>query len=336
MTVNLDADLRNADWINTLSWDLPTEKDAFLRVVRDLDHFMQTPAAEAMPAKLAAELGVTPPRSLQKMMRRLKIGNGNNQYTQDNATQDEAPSAGTGAGTQADPYVTSDPDDAVRALAEGKYVDLKQPRGESTLIDELAELGREARAAGEKAQAIDLGRVTINGTNIFLGGNLGVERAQMPQFTGTPEPGSPADAYPRDEHGEVDLTQAFKDHLENDLGVTVTNETVPAEVLRATQDELDGVKVAGMSEAIEAGTYVPTERSIWTTTDDYVLDGHHTWGATLAVQHSTGEQTFVRANAIDMPITDALREAQTWTEQMGINPRAVGKSLIARFLGRWG
>ena len=55
MTINIDADLRNADWLRTRTWDLPKDPDAFLAVIggRDrLDHFMGLPAAEAMPQSL--------------------------------------------------------------------------------------------------------------------------------------------------------------------------------------------------------------------------------------------------------------------------------------------
>ena len=58
--VNIDADLRNADWIRTRTWDLPTDKDMFLAVIAPtpLEHFMTLPAAEAMPDKLRMELGL--------------------------------------------------------------------------------------------------------------------------------------------------------------------------------------------------------------------------------------------------------------------------------------
>jgi len=58
---NIDADLANADWIKTLAWDLPTEKDAFLAAIggeSQLAKFMTLPAARAMPPELAAELGI--------------------------------------------------------------------------------------------------------------------------------------------------------------------------------------------------------------------------------------------------------------------------------------
>ena len=67
MAINLDADLRNADWLRTMYWDLPEDPEIFLAVIggRDnLAHFMTLPAAEAMPAALAEALHVTVPSPL--------------------------------------------------------------------------------------------------------------------------------------------------------------------------------------------------------------------------------------------------------------------------------
>lgn len=59
MVYNLDSELHNADWLKTQSWDLPTEPAAFLHVIggrENLGHFMQLPAARAMPAELRLAL----------------------------------------------------------------------------------------------------------------------------------------------------------------------------------------------------------------------------------------------------------------------------------------
>lgn len=58
---NLDEDQANADWVKTMSWDLPTTPDAFLAVIGGpgrLSDFMGLPAAQAMPGPLRHALGV--------------------------------------------------------------------------------------------------------------------------------------------------------------------------------------------------------------------------------------------------------------------------------------
>jgi hypothetical protein len=53
-----ETDNESADWIKSLSWDLPTEPEEFLRSLGNmtLEHFMTLPASKAMPAKLTNEL----------------------------------------------------------------------------------------------------------------------------------------------------------------------------------------------------------------------------------------------------------------------------------------
>jgi hypothetical protein len=48
----------NADWIKSLSWDLPTDVDGFLSALGSMsvEHFMTLPASKAMPEELAGEL----------------------------------------------------------------------------------------------------------------------------------------------------------------------------------------------------------------------------------------------------------------------------------------
>jgi hypothetical protein len=237
-----------------------------------------------------------------------------------------ATSSGSGADAS-HPFVTTSVDEAARALAAGKYVDLRQERGLSTLMDRLAADALDAKAKGVAAPVYDLGKVTIQGTNLFMNGNLGVPRVDMPQLSGIPEPGSPADSMPKDDQGRVNLSGAFTVHLAS-LGVGVSSETVLASELRATQNGLDGSKVAVMMDQYESGELDPSGRAIWTTSDGYVLDGHHQWAAIAGVQYETeSDKLKVLTSVIDMPITEALREAQTWTRAMGIAGRAVGKML---------
>jgi hypothetical protein len=56
-----DEDVTNADWLRANTWDLPTDVEGFLDVIggrKRLPHFMQLPAAQAMPDDLRRDLGV--------------------------------------------------------------------------------------------------------------------------------------------------------------------------------------------------------------------------------------------------------------------------------------
>ena len=113
----------------------------------------------------------------------------------------------------------------------------------STIIDKLADLGKQAKEKGEKAPNFNLCQVTVPGTNLYCDGNKGIPREDMPQFKGTPEPGSPADKLPKDENGEADTEEFFKQMLEKD-GVKVSEPTsVPPDRLKQHKVSLWGLKL---------------------------------------------------------------------------------------------
>jgi hypothetical protein len=187
-------------------------------------------------------------------------------------------------------------------------------------------MGAEAKAKGEKAPNYNLCKVTIPGTNLYCEGNKGIDRADMPQFKGTPRPGSPADKLPKDESGEADTEEFFKKML-NDKGIKVSDPTaVPADRLKATQSELVGVKVAGMSKVLDNPdhpAYKKITAPIYVSNDGYVLDGHHRWAAVVA--HNAAhpdKQIDMNVRVIDQPIKPLVKTSNDFAEHIGIRAKA--------------
>ena len=196
----------------------------------------------------------------------------------------------------------------------------------STIIDKLAELGKQAKEKGEKAPNFNLCQVSIPGTNLYCDGNIGIPREEMPQFKGTPEKGSPADKLPRDSAGEVDTEEFFKNML-NKEGIKVSEPTnVPADRLKATQSELVGVKVAGMEGVLEDPNhpaYKKITAPIYVSNDGYVLDGHHRWAAIVAYNAAHPDKQIPMAvRVIDEPIRPLVKRSNDFAEKMGIKPKA--------------
>lgn len=220
----------------------------------------------------------------------------------------------TGAGTKGDPIKTTNVNVAAQALGEGKYVELSSERQVSTMLDDLAARANDAKAKGKKAPDFNLCGVSVGGSNVFCAENKGVPRVRMPQLKGVPEPGSKADSMPKNDKGEVDIMPAFVDHLAG-RGIGVSDDRVPAEMLKASQNELNGGKVGGMVGAMQAGTMTPG--SIVTTRDDYVVDGHHRYAARVGVGFSGGD-TSIDVVVIDADIIPVLAMANNFTTSMGI------------------
>jgi hypothetical protein len=196
----------------------------------------------------------------------------------------------------------------------------------STIIDKLADLGKQAKERGEQAPNFNLCQVSIPGTNLYCDGNIGIPREDMPQFKGTPEPGSPADKLPRDNNGEVDTEEFFKQML-NKKGIKVSEPTnVPPDRLKATQSELVGVKVAGMEGVLEDPdnpAYKKITAPIYVSNDGYVLDGHHRWAAIVAFNAAHPDKQIPMAvRVIDEPIKPLVKRSNDFAEAMGIKPKA--------------
>ncbi|HUV09668.1 MAG TPA: zeta toxin family protein, partial [Acidimicrobiia bacterium] len=228
----------------------------------------------------------------------------------------------TGTGTKEDPIVTSNVDDAARALSEDKYVQLHQPDEVATLLDKLAANVADAKAKGADAPKYNLCNVSVPGTNLFCTENKGLSRVQMPQLAGVPLPGSPADALPRDKDGKVNIGPAFIEHMQKSGIASKVIPDVDASHLRASQNELEGGKVANISNAIESGKFNPADAPpIFTTADNYVIDGHHRWAAVVGAQYALDQHVTFPVQQLDTDIVTALAMATDFAEQMGI-PRA--------------
>jgi len=195
----------------------------------------------------------------------------------------------------------------------------------STIIDKLADLGKQAKEKGEKAPNFNLCQVTVPGTNLYCDGNKGIPREDMPQFKGTPEPGSPADKLPKDENGEADTEEFFKEML-NKQGIKVSEPAaVPPDRLKATQSELVGVKVAGMSKVLADPNHPAYEKitaPIYVSNDGYVLDGHHRWAAVVAHNAANPDnQIPMNVRVIDEPIEPLVKRSNAFAEAIGIRAK---------------
>jgi hypothetical protein len=231
-------------------------------------------------------------------------------------------------GSKEHPVHVSSAVEAAEFIGEGKYVQLP-PNQVSILLDKLAHDAQEAQRLGEKAPTYDLCKISVADTNLFCVDSKGIPRIDMPQLaTANPVPGSPADALPRNDRGWVDISGAFLDKLEAE-GHTVSNVTVRADQLKATQNELNGAKVGGIMDALEAGKNIPG--SVWASNDNYVLDGHHRWAAEVGLDYQDqhlGDVT-MPITRVDLPISVLLDSAKQFAKEMGV-PQA-GVSASAQF-----
>ena len=194
---------------------------------------------------------------------------------------------------------TTEVADAQRALMTGKKVQLDQIRGVSVLLERLGEVADKMIERGEKAPTINLCDLTIAGTSLFCSESKGIARIEMPQMT-------------------EEQTEDFKKYLV-DKGYEVTAEEQYASHLRATQNELNGAKVAGIAKQLRSQEYENTLRTV-VSNDDYILDGHHRWAAKIGNDshdgHLTNDTKYPIAR-VGIDIITLLEEAHKFTGGKG-------------------
>lgn len=225
---------------------------------------------------------------------------------------------GKEVGTRENPVdCGGDIEKAARLLAQGKHVRLNQPEQVTTLVDKMGKMVEEAVGKGEKAPNFDLCHVSVPGTNLFCQESLGIPRVKMPQLGGVPTKGSPADSLPKDKKGAVDLTEGFIAHCKAE-GIDVEEVTTLASHLRASQNELNGVKIAGMVGAAQSGKFDLSKGAIFVTKDNYVIDGHHRWAAAVVQNYRMDKHLRIPVHRLNMDIGKALTMANDYSEKMGI------------------
>jgi DNA polymerase III epsilon subunit-like protein len=231
----------------------------------------------------------------------------------------------------------SGPQDARRVIDSNLPASVRTEKEAYTILTELAKMAREAKAKGKDAPNYDFCKVSIPGTNLFCGDSKGIPRKKMPQFSGKPTPGSPADSRPKDKDGGVDGTQDFIKHMEG-LGVKVEEKEVLASTLRASQNELVGEKVAGM---MTNENFDPAGEPIFVSRDGYVIDGHHRWAAQVGRDLEDGNLGDLPLNVkvVDMDILEVLEEANKFAQEFGIAPKTAGNDAAQNRLSsgaKWG
>lgn len=217
-------------------------------------------------------------------------------------------------------------------------IDPQEREEVASKIDKLVEMVNEAKEKGEKPLYYNLCDISVPGTNIYCDDNLGIDRNDMPQFKGTARPNSLADQLPKDpKSSEVDTEEFFKLML-NKRGIEVDggqdNEGIEVEpdLLKATQMNMVGDKVAGMYGALEKDPHNPAlTAAIYVSNDGYVLDGHHRWAAIVTYNAKNPSNPIpMKVRVIDMPIKELVTLANDFADSIGIEKKAAVAGKFAK------
>lgn len=193
-----------------------------------------------------------------------------------------------------------------------------------------------------KPPSYDLCAVSIPGTNLFCSGNKEIPRDNMPQLKTKAVPGTPAWKKAEEEAKkkgidpkdvEINAENAFLEYL-GKQGVEVTRgESMPATEMKATQNQLNADKVAGMAWALYSNEATkdpkhPLRQPLIVSNDGYVLDGHHRWAALATYDVMRGEKTptDVPVIKINMDIEELVDASNAFGDEYGLERKGMGAS----------
>lgn len=209
----------------------------------------------------------------------------------------------TSRGVRGVQHIEQGPKTALSALAAGRTANV-DPDEVGPLLD----------MAAKRKDNPDLTELHVNGTMAFGDDGLGILRKDMPQL----------DA--RAPEYVADLRKR---------GIKVTHEQVDPQTLKPTQMGVSASKVGQLMPQFRDGSMQakqaadPSWRSI-VSNDNYILDGHHRWGAALG--YSFENPSFkVDITRVDLPMSQLLGDADAFTHAAGIKKKALGEARIEEF-----
>jgi len=239
------------------------------------------------------------------------------------------------------------------------------PKKESAIVQGIKQMATQNRgkAPDDQEQSVDIGGeettnlcdVTVPGTNMFCGDPLetdehpnGIPRVEMPQLKSKPLPGSKAEKLVKqgklkqDSKGEVNAEDLFKAKLKKE-GIEMSEEK-PMNVseLKATQNELKPSNIAFMVDVLMTAKPPPHKNKkaaddwelseslrepIIVSKDGYILDGHHRWGALVALDIANGGSGDIEMNVkqVDADAETLVEKTNEFTDELGLETKASAK-----------
>lgn len=208
-------------------------------------------------------------------------------------------SGGGSADIPKGPYETvATADEALAALAEGRYVEL-EPEQVGIVLERMAAVAREAEAMGKEAPRYNLCNVSVDGTSPFCGSGANWARIEMPRI-----PRKDADG--------------FKEYLKEN-GIEFEKDKVRVDKLKASQTEIDGSKVAKIMEDAKGGRTNQVEARIFVSKDNFVIDGHHKWAAVVGLDYGNKKlgDMKMKVTRVNLPVTALYKVANDYTDLKG-------------------
>lgn len=148
----------------------------------------------------------------------------------------------------------------------------------------------------------DVTEISVEGTLLFGDEGMGIARKDMPQI-------------------DAKLRPQFLSDLAS-KGIKTTEEDIDPKTLKPIQKEISGSRSGAIYNAYREQGEIPDQQRILISKDGYVIDGHHTWAASVAFAFDNPSAK-LPVYRLDISGKDALDASLEWTKSKGIEGQAM-------------
>jgi len=157
--------------------------------------------------------------------------------------------------------------------------------------------------AAKRTDHPDLTELSIEGTLLYGDEGMGIARKDMPQIPGKER-------------------ARFLSEIESKQGITAEKEKVDPTTLKPIQKEISASRSGAIYEKFREDGKIPKDERILISSDGYVVDGHHTWGAAVAFAFDN-PGTELPVYRLSVTAKEAMDVSLEWSKANGFESQAI-------------
>jgi hypothetical protein len=157
--------------------------------------------------------------------------------------------------------------------------------------------------AAKRTDHPDLTELSVEGTLLYGDEGMGIARKDMPQIPGKER-------------------ARFLAEIEESKGITAEKEKVDPTTLKPVQKEISAARSGAIYEKFRKDGEIPKDERILISSDGYVIDGHHTWGAAVAFAFDN-PGTEIPVYRLSVTAKEALEVSLEWSTANGFEGQAI-------------
>jgi len=157
--------------------------------------------------------------------------------------------------------------------------------------------------ASKRTDHPDLTELSIKGTLLYGDEGMGIARKDMPQIPGKER-------------------ARFLSEIEAEQGITAEKEKVDPTTLKPIQKEISASRSGAIYEKFREEGKIPKDERILISSDGFVIDGHHTWGASVAFAFDN-PGTELPVYRLSVTAKEALDVSLKWAADNGFEGQSI-------------